>query len=454
MRFEGEGKALSSSATGINRKSENEVICPISDSPLSEYFKKGMSPKKWHEVERLADLVYRTSLMTGCRNIVDLGCGQGYLMQVLAFYYRLQVLGVDSSSLQTRGAKRRAGAVQELLKTWGKKTPELGWEKLDLCPVFMTLDCPIDTHMTMAELYRRAKEAAKDNPLPPGQEGSEEKSNGIKTATPHVKAPREMDCRTPQTHPLLGEEGVIIVGLHTCGDLSPTALKLFHESDNVKAMINVGCCYNLMTEGSSALMEPSPSCSSSKGGVGGGYPLSKTAANNLPHLGRMARVLACQSMHKRPTVADRDGAIERVHRSQCFRAVLQVIYERELGVTENVYSGEYSPDYLETFPIYARHILQKVNISHSFADSDFEQFWEELGVPNYKSMIAFDNLRMCLAPVIESLIIEDRLEFLREAKRKSIECDNQNSEHQLVPLFDATVSPRNMALLSIKTTDQ
>lgn len=39
----------------------------------------------------------------------------------------------------------------------------------------------------------------------------------------------------------------LLVGLHTCGDLAPTILRLFAKSDSVVGVVSVGCCYMKVT---------------------------------------------------------------------------------------------------------------------------------------------------------------------------------------------------------------
>lgn len=41
---------------------------------------------------------------------------------------------------------------------------------------------------------------------------------------------------------------VLLVGLHTCGDLTPAMLRTFIKWPAVIGMVVVGCCYNLLTE--------------------------------------------------------------------------------------------------------------------------------------------------------------------------------------------------------------
>ena len=39
----------------------------------------------------------------------------------------------------------------------------------------------------------------------------------------------------------------IIVGLHTCGDLGPTMLRVYSQSKQIVGLVSVGCCYMKVT---------------------------------------------------------------------------------------------------------------------------------------------------------------------------------------------------------------
>ena len=68
-----------------------------------------------------------------------------------------------------------------------------------------------------------------------------------------------------------------LVGLHSCGDLTPSALQLFRHIDQVKAMVLVACCYHLMSP-----CEPPPSCPAAHAQTAGNYPQSRAAGTSLP----------------------------------------------------------------------------------------------------------------------------------------------------------------------------
>jgi len=43
------------------------------------------------------------------------------------------------------------------------------------------------------------------------------------------------------------DERFILVGLHTCGDLGPTMLRVFSHCDQIVGLVSVGCCYMKVT---------------------------------------------------------------------------------------------------------------------------------------------------------------------------------------------------------------
>lgn len=77
---------------------------------------RNMSPKKLHEVLRLAPLVARVAKRCGASTIVDLGSGLGYLSHVLSFHFGLHVVGLEASNGNVAAAHQRAWMVREKLK--------------------------------------------------------------------------------------------------------------------------------------------------------------------------------------------------------------------------------------------------------------------------------------------------------------------------------------------------
>lgn len=151
---------------------------------------KGIPGKKVDEVRLLAPLVAKQAQSD--RTVVDLGCGQGYLTGLLARGYGVDCLGVDFQTIQTEGAEKRKGKLGQ-----GTGSLKFVCRRIDG-------DLKLDTLFTDDEA---ADDAGRPNSLPP----------------PYI-----------------------LTGLHTCGDLFPTILRLFAASKAQSAVL-VGCCYNLLT---------------------------------------------------------------------------------------------------------------------------------------------------------------------------------------------------------------
>ena len=86
----------------------------------------------------------------------------------------------------------------------------------------------------------------------------------------------ERDCLCPITSaPPAGSSGPqsgddhVLVGLHTCGDLGPTMLRVFAACPHAQGLVSVGCCYMKMTTAENQLqpMAQLPPSSTSSGKV-------------------------------------------------------------------------------------------------------------------------------------------------------------------------------------------
>ncbi|PNY10766.1 protein RRNAD1-like, partial [Trifolium pratense] len=79
----------------------------------------------------------------------------------------------------------------------------------------------------------------------------------------------------------------VLAGLHACGDLSVIMLKTFLDCRDVKAVVSIGCCYNLLSEES--IGDGESQC---------GFPMSRALRSAGLSLGKSARDLACQSAER------------------------------------------------------------------------------------------------------------------------------------------------------------
>ncbi|XP_016133659.1 methyltransferase-like protein 25 [Sinocyclocheilus grahami] len=228
---------------------------------------------------------------------------------------------------------------------------------------------------------------------------------------------------------LAGAQDAVLVGLHTCGDLAPSTLRMFRAKQELRAVCSVGCCYHLLSE---EFDQDRQGC------VDGvcGFPMSQYLKAQACFCGRNARMSACLALER----VSAGGGLPM--ESLFYRAVLHVILrnhydsfksEKRVG---NVFSKASS------FVDYVRRALRKLDLDDTTLSDGDIQSYHELYSPRMNEMVAFNMLKVTLAPCIEGLILLDRLCYLKEQ-------DNV-SHTALVQLFDPLQSPRCYAVVGIK----
>ena len=108
-----------------------------------------------------------------------------------------------------------------------------------------------------------------------------------------------------------GGREYVLTGLHTCGDLASTMLRVFAESKQLVGLVSVGCCYMKLTDSAPPPPDPTHGHHSEAGAGAGGYPLSSflKKLRGAPPLSYAARELACHAI-----ASYRD----RVHGESCW----------------------------------------------------------------------------------------------------------------------------------------
>ncbi|EIM86094.1 uncharacterized protein STEHIDRAFT_157609 [Stereum hirsutum FP-91666 SS1] len=204
----------------------------------------GMSPKKSHEVSRMASyidhLVSSSPCLRGVRHVVDVGAGQGYLSRALCDL-GFHVLALDGSDVQTKGAERRRQ-----------------WEQKGKTPASRTTGVPEKNGAASVEISGRTRTRGslthKTIHITP--------STLYQAVTAWIQdAPYSYSDDSSSTENLNTPIPVLVVGLHACGSLTPDILRVFlsfHDSPpnttapphittwTPKAAVVVGCCYNMM----------------------------------------------------------------------------------------------------------------------------------------------------------------------------------------------------------------
>ena len=240
---------------------------------LDPVLRVGLTPKKAHEIERLAPVIAQLAHRTGATHVVDVGSGVGHLVRILAYTTGLAMLGIEGSEAYVTGARERDAKCATLL-----------------------------AHRARLGDARAAALLQRQGPV----------------RYAHRRVPNSLDAAgfadLVRTGLGLGAATalppLVLVGLHTSGDLGPTLLRSFAEVSAVRAVVSVGCCYMHLSEapvpGADPTPPPSPPPTPSASAASAtpmaapalGYPLSGLFAAHMPdsQLGWKLREMACHSV--------------------------------------------------------------------------------------------------------------------------------------------------------------
>ncbi|XP_033470132.1 putative methyltransferase-like protein 25 isoform X2 [Epinephelus lanceolatus] len=442
-----------------------------------------MNSKKSHEVLSMSEVVACLAQRCGVKQVIDVGSGKGYLSSFLSLQYGLQVYGIDSSSTNTHGAHERNRKLKKFSRAYQKRSkaaraqgeathspqeesgevkpgPDGGddvlfsdgagtvsQEEEEVLIDSSDVNAAVERPSEPEELFLNALSVDVLQPTSPRVPASQlsakererrkrenlERKAQNRTASASVVFSPLTSYVTAETElrELIGElEDAVMVGLHTCGDLAPSTLRMFVAKAELAAVCSVGCCYHLLSE------EFDPAGQECSRGVCG-FPLSQYLRDQSWFCGRNARMSACL-------------ALERVSLGQgiqmeslFYRAVLHVILrdhyssfksEKRVG---NVYSKA------KSFVDYIRRALRRLELDESkLSDSDIQSYHDTYR-PRMGEMHAFNLLKVTLAPCIEGLLLLDRLCYLKEQEDLSFST--------LVQLFDPLLSPRCYAVVGLKS---
>ncbi|KAH9922652.1 methyltransferase domain-containing protein [Fomitopsis serialis] len=397
----------------------------------------GMSPKKAHEIIRMSSFLSKflssSPQLASVKHAVDVGAGQAYLSRAMRDKLGLHVLALDWSDVQSKGAVRRETIGP---KKWKRRSSRSANDPVS--DANMTGESqngpPACEHAKTGTLTYKTLEIRSDSLLCAVNEWAEE-----------VLATQGSDASSPPV-PML------FVALHACGSLTPNVLRAFTsrlrstEPRTIwvpRAAVIVGCCYNLLEAGDFPL-----SCTLK---LRSHEPPAMTFTPNHLHL---AAQMPGQWLRTQDTLSAAKLAVRKV----VWRAVLQSILEKHDASSVQTSSTNCDADLDETAIINGETpALRRLGRLNDSAYADWETFvgraQHRLGImldpalcakdPSTESRLeVFQVLRCILGPVVESLILLDREEWLRD------ELEGTSMNVQLVNLFDqASGSARNVAIV-------
>ncbi|XP_057317872.1 methyltransferase-like protein 25B [Microplitis mediator] len=365
---------------------QNNLVCNHNN-----LFKKHIKIKKRYEIENFSEICAKCTYLSKCKCIVDTGAGMGHLARQLSYKYNLSVVCIEQTKELSDLAKKYD---EEYLMTIKKHIPNF--------------DCKPSYHLC-------AKIFEENNIFEDSSSNNDEliKSiNEIFESTFKISATEKF--------------GFGFIGLHPCGDLAVTLLKLYVKQPNIKFISIVGCCYMKLT--------------TDKEKSSLGYPLSKylnSMDNN--YLSYAALEVACHAVENYcDKMRSGDYHNLKVH---AYRSMLEMLLIKKGGlIMRHGRVTSVKVNEQMTFDRYCELATAKFDDDKKLFKSDYQHMKVEKFLDRWQDVVAFEALRMMLAPLVETAVLLDRFLFL--------------SDHNLKPLmkaeFDPRRSPRNFVLISIK----
>ncbi|RZC33283.1 RRNAD1, partial [Asbolus verrucosus] len=364
--------------TSLPRRMVNlniESPCFTKDEKLLKLFWKNVKAKKRHEILIMSKICYQSANATNCFYIVDIGSGLGHLSRILNYGYGFKVCTIEAQELLSHQAKKLDHEFEKILEK--KYRGCLNYHRT------VHINEKIQSNITVEEFLMIIKNAFNID------------HDDFKFG---------------------------IVGLHPCGDLGATLLKLYNKCSKARYINIVGCCYMKLSTASTELTQ--------------GFPLSQLCKINKYQLSYHSREIACHAI---------ENYIEKLLKGEFWR--LQIHTYR--AVLEKLITNKY-PDYHHcalnnvkytedlTFVNYCKKAVKKLKIT--FPEDQLSNEEIEKLLLQWKKVVVFYSLRLLFAPLIETIIHFDRFLYVEELK----------SDSTVTPVFDSRISPRNHVLTAVK----
>ena len=449
-------------------------------TPLTRQVSAGMTLKKAHEVERFAaflsrlaeDLSRETPIPIS--HLVDFGSGQNYLGRALASApYNKKVIALESKKHNIEGAKAMdvgAKLAQKDLIMRNKKA---------FRNEFYGDSFPIKASSASTEIPNTAATGARDQRTPVSEPANDKPQTQKIQYMEHVICDgnlQDIVCRFQNNR----EPSLMVVSLHSCGNLVHHGLRSLLLNHAVRAVAMVGCCYNLMTERLGpttwklpVLRPDHPRLDKTRSVFDPhGFPMSQRLENYRHDDMRgiqfniTARMMAVQA----PQNWD-DQSSGGFFTRHYYRALLQrIFYDRGLlrpfvDCSEVVNDAKTSLTYARpitigslrkacyaSFVAYVRGAVAKLDSNNDdysdiggsiglMSDEEIEGY-DATYRPRKKQLSALWSLMAFSAGVVESTIVVDRWCFLQE--QESVE------DAWVESVFEYRLSPRNLVVVGVK----
>ncbi|KAM3614130.1 uncharacterized protein V6R79_010569 [Siganus canaliculatus] len=415
-------------------------------SLLGHIFRKHVKPKKQHEIRRLGTLVKALCEQTRCSRVVDVGSGQGHLTRFLSFGLGLSVTAIEADgNLVTMASKFDGQLMWALEKDRQKQRDSSLLPGLHSFPRHVS--SWVNPKASWEAFIKQLKTAESVRGSPPAPCGPCKKrlrvpeDQLVQTSSPDSD-PRPQDSDLASELRTSEEEDFVLTGLHACGDLSATLLRHFVDCPHVRGITSVACCYMKITTRENPTppglvacpAPPTPDHEALHSCFG--YPMSSWVQGLPGHqLSYKAREGACHAIEDYVRRLREESELLRTH---CYRATLETFIRDTRPDLRRAGIQTIKKAHLLPFTEYARLGLARVGLPPSMP-LDPEQV--EAMLQQQSRVVVYFSLSLLLAPVVETLVLLDRMIYLQE----------NGVDSQLVPLFNPNLSPRNFVLVALKS---
>lgn len=226
-----------------------------------------------------------------------------------------------------------------------------------------------------------------------------------------------------------GTEKCILVGLHACGRLSEHMLRYFTTCPFITALAAVGCCYN-------HIVPRSDNCPD-------GFPISARLRACNAFLSPTALMTGCQAPNNWER-SDLTKARSSYSKKQFYRAVLEkLFFDNGVRIDDagnrpnwGIRKGD-----LETFEKFTRRAMHCLGVDEEkITAAEMSRYEQRYQKHEVRIAILWTLSTLC-CKAVESLIALDRYWFLLEHGAENVD---------IVPIFNYTVSPRNLMMVAGK----
>lgn len=487
----------------------------------------GMNVKKYHEVAHFSRYVDELCATVAQRrgdeitHVVDFGSGQSYLGRTLACHpYNRHIVAIERKHQYIRGAKgydaqaklieekkevrmynakencpdcrkcrRRAAAeaAETPPEPDAEKTSSDGDSEVAMINVFrdISLDpSEIGFHPAAKAPPRPQKKQRKQRAIEPDEPKHEGvmdyiehdiKDGYLEPIIQHVVQAPTAEGETSQNVAQPVDPRVMVISLHSCGNLLHHGVRSLVLNPSVKAIAMIGCCYNLVTERLGPATYKLPVLRSmhprlTKDALAydpHGFPMSKRMEDFEHDSGTGVKInITARSMSLQAPQNWTRQECEGFFTRHFYRSLLQRVFV-DRGVvpkptnTENLYGDESDSPLIigslpkkafESWTSYVRAAVDKLSRNPNngdrvkagmanITDEELDRYAERYQARKKNLSVAWC-LMSFSAALIEAIIVVDRWQFLRE--------DESVKDCWVEPVFDFSQSPRNLAVIGIK----